>query len=75
MPLPPILAPSGSQKFQGRGHSQPLELLCGGTMNWRPLWLGFLLSMTVTGRALGPAEMEAAVVSVLGKRDLSQGRN
>lgn len=30
-------------------------------MNWRPLWLGFLLPMTVTGRALGPAEKEAAV--------------
>lgn len=44
-------------------------------MNWRPLWLGFLLPMTVTGRALGPAEKEAAVVSPLGRKDLSQGRN
>lgn len=30
-------------------------------MSWWPLWLGFLLPMTVTGRALGPAEKEAAV--------------
>lgn len=30
-------------------------------MNWWPLWLGFLLPMTVTGRALGPAEKEAAM--------------
>uniref|UniRef100_A0A671EBB0 Matrix metallopeptidase 19 n=1 Tax=Rhinolophus ferrumequinum TaxID=59479 RepID=A0A671EBB0_RHIFE len=30
-------------------------------MNWQPLWLGFLLPMTVSGRALGPAEKEAAV--------------
>lgn len=44
-------------------------------MNWRLLWLGFLLPMTVTGRALGPAEKEAAVVSPLGRKDLSQGRN
>ncbi|XP_049739444.1 matrix metalloproteinase-19 isoform X2 [Elephas maximus indicus] len=30
-------------------------------MNWQWLWLGFLLPMTVSGRALGPAEKEAAV--------------
>ncbi|XP_062932116.1 matrix metalloproteinase-19 isoform X2 [Cynocephalus volans] len=29
-------------------------------MNWQQLWLGFLLPMTVSGRALGPAEKEAA---------------
>ncbi|XP_006897747.1 PREDICTED: matrix metalloproteinase-19 [Elephantulus edwardii] len=30
-------------------------------MDWQQLWLGFLLPMTVSGRALGPAEKEAAV--------------
>ncbi|MBZ3891610.1 Matrix metalloproteinase-19 [Sciurus carolinensis] len=30
-------------------------------MKWQQLWLGFLLPMTVSGRALGPAEKEAAV--------------
>ncbi|XP_069346771.1 matrix metalloproteinase-19 isoform X2 [Eulemur rufifrons] len=29
-------------------------------MDWRQLWLGFLLPMTVSRRALGPAEKEAA---------------
>lgn len=53
----------GSQKSQGRAHRQPLEFLSSGTMNWQGLWLGFLLPMTVSGRALGPAGKEAAVVS------------
>lgn len=44
-------------------------------MNWKPLWLGFLLPMTVTGRALGPAEKEAAVVSSLRKKDPCQERD
>uniref|UniRef100_A0A8C0XH97 Matrix metalloproteinase-19 n=1 Tax=Castor canadensis TaxID=51338 RepID=A0A8C0XH97_CASCN len=30
-------------------------------MNWQQLWLGFLLPMTISGRALGPAEKKAAV--------------
>ncbi|XP_004692508.1 PREDICTED: matrix metalloproteinase-19 [Condylura cristata] len=30
-------------------------------MKWQRLWLGFLLPMTVSGRALGPAEKEAAM--------------
>nr|XP_012608503.1 matrix metalloproteinase-19 isoform X4 [Microcebus murinus] len=34
-------------------------------MDWRQLWLGFLLPMTVSRRALGPAEKEAAVEYLL----------
>uniref|UniRef100_A0A8C5L2Q5 Matrix metalloproteinase-19 n=1 Tax=Jaculus jaculus TaxID=51337 RepID=A0A8C5L2Q5_JACJA len=30
-------------------------------MQWQQLWLGVLLAMTVSGRALGPAEKEAVV--------------
>ncbi|XP_042554826.1 matrix metalloproteinase-19 isoform X1 [Dipodomys spectabilis] len=30
-------------------------------MNWQQLWLGLLLPITVSGRALGPAEEKAAV--------------
>lgn len=74
-PPKPNPTPPGSQKSQGRGHRRPLGLLLGGTMNWQPLWLGFLLPMTVTGRALGPAEKEAAVVSPLGKKDPGQERD
>lgn len=62
------LLPPGSQKSQVRGHRQPLELWSGGTMNWQQLWLGFLLPMTVSGRVLGLAEKEMAVVSPPRKR-------
>lgn len=30
-------------------------------MDWQQLWLAFLLPVTVSGRALGPAEKEAVV--------------
>lgn len=36
-------------------------------MNWQWLWLGFLLPMTVSSRALGPAGKETAVVSPPGE--------
>lgn len=39
-------------------------------MDWQQLWLAFLLPVTVSGRALGPAEKEAVVVSPLGKGGL-----
>lgn len=71
---PPSPAPPGSWTPQGRGHRRPLELLPGGTMSWQLLWLGFLLPMTVSGRALGTTGKEAAVVSPLGKRDTGGGR-
>ncbi|KAI5937748.1 Matrix metalloproteinase-19 [Manis javanica] len=48
-------------EISGQKHRWPLELLPGGTMSWQLLWLGFLLPMVVSARALGPAEKEAAV--------------
>lgn len=39
-------------------------------MDWQQLWLAFLLPMTVSGRALGPTEKEAVLVSPLGKGGL-----
>ena len=42
-------------------------------MNWQRLWLGFLLPLTVSCRAVGPGEKEAAVVSLLGKPDPGWG--
>lgn len=44
-----------------------MEFLPGWTMNWQWLCLGFLLPATVSGRALGTARKETAVVSPLGE--------
>lgn len=66
-----------SLRFPGfsERRAQTLKLLPGGTMNWQRLWLGFLLPLTVSCRAVGPGEKEAAMVSLLGKPDPGWGRD
>lgn len=54
--------------FTAKGRASLWSSCLVGTMKWQQLWLGFLFPMTISGRALGPAEEKAAMVSAsLGK--------